>query len=63
MKSPDVKEKVRQTRVRMMNRPIVLEIRKYKEKFNLKLIHYWFCKPQEFLDTILAELKLTYGEI
>jgi len=60
---PEIQEKKRQTRVRMMNRPIVLEIRKYKEKFNPKLIHYWFCKPQEVLDGILEELKLTYGEL
>ncbi len=61
--SPEVKEKVRQTRNNLLNRPIVSEIRKYRDKFKLKLGSSWFWKKQETLDIILEELKMTYGEL
>jgi len=63
MQSPDIKEKVRQTHNNLMNRSIVLEIKKYKDKFKLKLGGGWLLKKQEFLDTMLRELKMIYGEI
>ena len=59
----DSKEKKRQSRIFLSNQPIALEILKYKEKYGLKLGSYWMYKPQEILDGILAELKLSYGEI
>ena len=62
-RSLDVQIKQSNSRIALMNRPTVLLIKKYKEKFNLKLIVNWFCKKQEFLDVILEELKTTYGEL
>ncbi len=62
-KSLDVQKKQSNTRIVLMNRPTVLEIKKYKEKFNFKLIINWYCKKQEFLDDILKNIKMIYGEL
>ncbi len=61
--SPEVKERARQTRNVLCNRSIVSEIRKYKDRFKLKLGSSWFYKKKEFLDNMLLELKTTYGEL
>ncbi len=63
MQSPEVKERVRLTHNNLMNRSIVSEIRKYRDRFKLKLGSSWFWKKQETLDIILEEIKMTYGEI
>lgn len=64
---PEIKEKKkqkkRQSRLFLSNQPIALEILKYKEKYGLKLGSYWMYKPQEFLDNLLTELKITYGDM
>lgn len=61
--SPEIKEKKRQTYNGLSNRPIVSEIKKYKDKFKFKLGGCWIYKKQEVLETILEELKKTYGEL
>ncbi len=61
--SPEIKEKKRQTRTNLINRSIVFEIRKYKDKFKFKLGSNWFLKKQEVLVFILEEIKTTYGEL
>lgn len=38
-----------------------LDSRTPKDKFKLKLGRRWFWKPQEFLDNMLEELRITYG--
>jgi len=57
----EVKEKISQTRKSLFNRSIVFEIKKYRDKFKLKLGNNWFWKKQEVLDIMLEELKMTYG--
>ena len=65
--SPEIKEKKkekkRQTRLFLSNQPIALEIIKYKDKYGLKLGSYWMYKSQEFLDNLLTELNMTYGDM
>lgn len=56
------KEKWRRTFNIMNNRPVVLEIRKYQNELDLKLGHSWYMKSQDILDTILTDIKLTYGD-
>ena len=63
MKSEAVKEKRRQTCITLKNRPIVLEIRKYVDRFKLRLGSGWFFKKQEFLDNMFLELKIIYGAL
>ena len=60
--SPKIQEKKRQNRIALNNRPTVLEIIQYKEKFKPKLMPYWIYKKQEILDSILEELKMIYGD-
>ena len=61
--SPEIKEKKKQIFINFMNQPTILELTKYRDKFKLKLGRGWYYKPQEFLDNLLIELKMTYGEI
>lgn len=61
MQSPELKEKRKQKHIFLSNQPLALEILKYKEKYNLKFNSYWMYKPQEFLDKLLEDLKMTYG--
>ena len=60
---PEFQEKRSQTVNIRNNRPTVLLIRKYRDEFKLKLGSRWFWKPQEFLDGMLSELKINYGEL
>ncbi len=62
-KSPEIQEKKKQNFNNLNNRPIVLEIRKYRDIFKLKLGSRWFWRNQEFLDNMFLELKVTYGEV
>ena len=62
-KVPEFQEKKFTTLNNLKNRPTVLEIRKYKEKYDLKLMNSWYYKKQEVLDAILKNLKTTYGEL
>ena len=61
--SPEIQEKKRHNRIAIKNRPTVLEIMRYKEKFNPKLPYYWHHKKQDILDGILDQLKIIYGKL
>lgn len=62
-KSPEEQEKRKQKRIFLSSQPIALEILKYKEKYNLKLGSAWIYKKQEILDSMLKNLKMTYGDM
>ena len=61
--SPEIQEKKRCNFNSLNNRPIIIIIRKYRDKFSLKLGSKWFWKEKEFLDNMLLELKMIYGEL
>ncbi len=60
--SSEIQEKKKQAYSTLKNRPIVLEIKKYRDWFKIKLTPSWVWKSQEALDIILAEIKMTYGK-
>jgi hypothetical protein len=58
----NIKEIKRIKRSTKLNRPIVLEIKEYQKKYNLKFGKSWNVKSDEYLSALLEEIKNKYDK-